>query len=70
METNKTKEFIIRRDCFGNIYTQTELIRCKDCKHCDDKSNSPWMNCMRLRMTTTPYWFCADGERKEGRRNE
>ena len=32
-ETNKTKEFIIRRDCFGNTYSQTELVRCKDCNN-------------------------------------
>ena len=60
METNKTKEFIIRRDCFGNIYTQTELVRCKDCKHysgqfCNKNDVYPWPK---------DNWFCADGEVK------
>jgi len=55
------------RNQYQKGYTDrdSEIVRCKDCKHCDDKSNSPWLNCMRLRMTTTPYWFCADGEVKD-----
>ena len=48
---------------------QPQIVRCKDCKYCDDKSNTPWLNCMKLRMTTTPYWFCADGERKPTQTN-
>ena len=70
METNKTKEFIIRRDCFGNIYTQTELIRCKDCKHGYPLTDSAYYQCTLAFRTSERHerdWFCADGERQEGR---
>ena len=57
METNKTKEFIIKRDCFGNIYTQTELVRCKDCVY--------YENCEIIDLLLNhENGFCADGERK------
>ena len=58
METNKVKEFIIRRDCFGNIYTQTELVRCKDCKF-NDRCE------MRDMMLNHENGYCADGELEE-----
>ena len=65
METNKTKEFIIKRDCFGNIYTQTELVRCKDCRYSsmEERNLSPhWLPCKE--MDTDYDWFCAYGERR------
>jgi hypothetical protein len=39
-------------------YEIDELVRCKDCIKVDI--------CCR-RKTDNPNWFCADGERKEGR---
>ena len=42
-----------------------EVVRCKDCKHCQrQEGQEPWLSCLKLKMTTTPYWFCADGERR------
>lgn len=41
-----------------------ELVRCKDCKYLD----SDWDYCPMLdKDDVEPEWFCADGERKEGR---
>ena len=43
-----------------------EIVRCKDCKHCDtDTLEHCW--CMILARSREPDWFCADGERQEGR---
>lgn len=44
-----------------------ELVRCMDCKHYDEKCGSCKKSDiirsdMRIIM---PYWYCADGERKE-----
>ena len=44
-----------------------ELVRCRDCKHYDEKCGSCKKSDiirsdMRIIM---PYWYCADGERKE-----
>lgn len=69
METNRTKEFIIKRDCFGNIYTQTELVRCKDCKHgrinsCKEYTTCFLENSCLYGNTRKSDWFCADGERE------
>ena len=42
------------------------VVRCKDCKWHDNADDSPkYLPCME--MKTNPNWFCADGERKEGR---
>lgn len=45
-----------------------ELVRCKDCKHrdpedfkCDCGHDIHW------ELPRPDNWFCADGERKEGR---
>ena len=45
-----------------------EVVRCKDCKH-KEKSGSPYFPlwCNRLHCGCDNDWFCADGERKEGR---
>ena len=39
-----------------------ELIRCKDCKYWEDHEN-----CSVYDLERPEDWFCADGERKEGR---
>lgn len=38
-----------------------EVVRCKDCKFY--VKNNPTVLC--LRDSSTPEWFCADGERRE-----
>lgn len=40
-----------------------ELIRCKDCKHCDDIDMYGYVQCDKAE-THEPDWFCADGERR------
>ena len=70
METNKTKELIIRRDCFGNIYTQTELIRCKDCVHwipgrITDTDDFIPPRCIRNGGGWSADEYCSNGEKKE-----
>lgn len=43
-----------------------EVVRCKDCKHWSEEFDR---NCLKRSgwFRTTPDWFCADGEHKEGR---
>lgn len=46
---------------------QGELVRCKDCKHRDEKcgmGEHRW--CRILNMSTVPNDFCSYGERKGG----
>ena len=59
---------------FGSDYqwndNHGELIRYRDCKHGSNVYNAkdePMVDC-ELRgdnWLLTPYWFCADGERRE-----
>lgn len=48
-----------------------EVVRCKDCKHADygvDEEGNRFLKCIgsgRCYGGTQPYFFCADGERKE-----
>lgn len=48
-----------------------ELVRCKYCEHCYFASNrvpdERSYACGKHGIDVTPDWFCADGERKEGR---
>ena len=61
--TNKIDEIIAMRDCFGNIYSQRPLVRCKDCVHfCDDKYLTECF--MHNGLSPDGSWFCADGERR------
>ena len=39
-----------------------EIVRCRDCKYWEDSENCPVYDLER-----PEDWFCADGERKEGR---
>ena len=43
------------------------VVRCKDCKHYDGDENSSLGTCLENGVCSTQEWFCADGERKEGR---
>ena len=59
-------EFIVKRDPFGNTFSNEILVRCKDCKyHAPDMCcNHPieWDN-GESRNHCDPDWFCADGEK-------
>lgn len=43
-----------------------EIIRCKDCKH-SGMINRDRLWCPARCEIVKDYWFCADGERQEGR---
>ena len=66
MDTNRTEEMIIKRDVMGFVYSQTPLVRCKDCKH---RYNGCCYNKETKRINFTievpDDWFCADGERRK-----
>lgn len=55
MDATRTEEMIIKRDVLGYVYSQTPLIRCKDC----DK-----VEICCIRRTDNPEWFCADAEKR------
>lgn len=61
------KEIIIEEKLLGGMYAQEfrgELIRCKDCKHCEyPESEKEWCKKGHLHGNAET-WFCADGERK------
>lgn len=40
------------------------LVRCKDCKHCDDIDMYGYVQCDKGE-THEPNFYCADGERRE-----
>ena len=53
---------------------QQKIVRCKDCKNvcmCDTSEILPgipiYAKCSLTDKVHKPEWFCADGERKEGR---
>ena len=51
------------RDAISLLKEQPEIVRCKDCKHYDNDTQS----CNNgLDGIFFPDWFCADGELKEG----
>lgn len=63
---------------YNNIVTAKQLIdeqptvdaapvvRCKDCKNWDSSTEGRyvggWCFCEKLQFSTSPDWFCADGE--------
>lgn len=58
------------------VRTISELVRCKDCKFSgcyttEENGNIYRISCNKrndkLNEWHKPDWFCADGERKEGR---
>lgn len=61
------QEMIVKTGEDGRIYSQTPLVRCKDCKYVAMLNGSYYCdkpNEDRIRFKK-PDWFCADGERKE-----
>ena len=67
-----TKEFIIRTSIpeeieFYEEEETPELVRCKDCKYWQTNTQfcTRW-SAPFATQHTSPDWFCADGERKDG----
>ena len=48
-----------------------EVVRCKDCIHAKEMTQYGCGECVRqcekLKIVTSPNWFCAEGRRKDGR---
>lgn len=42
------------------------IVRCKDCKNWDSSTEGRyvggWCFCEKLQFSTSPDWYCADGE--------
>jgi hypothetical protein len=52
------------KDILELLKEQEAVVRCKDCEHYDKKTG----RCaLRHVHGCAETWFCADGERKEGR---
>ena len=47
----------------GRWARDSEIVRCKDCKHWMDIDNGRQKHEMCAQLV--PEWYCADGERKE-----
>jgi hypothetical protein len=45
------------------VESRPQIVRCKDCKHWEQSNG----HCPFNSIFTNDDWFCADGERKEGR---
>ena len=68
----KYKEFIVKKDELGNIYSQIPLKRCGDCLHWQ-RPEAMEEDCGTVGHCTNRYgecrglktdvnWFCADAE--------
>ena len=60
----------LKTKCMNKKVDIVEVVRCKDCKYCNNKDYvcehpNEWGN-EDTRNQRNPEWFCADGERKEG----
>ena len=69
--TDKGCRVQLEKDALELLKEQEAVVRCKDCKHwyfADNRIPCEQENiCGRNGIVVTPDWFCADGERKEGR---
>lgn len=65
----KDKMFHALEEDWKKLKGMTQIVRCKDCTFYENggcgntDSDSPCKNLLDVK----PDWFCADGERKEGR---
>ena len=60
-------QFVEHFDLLKEYQSLQEVVRCKDCKHRDEKcgmGEHRW--CRILKMSTVPNDFCSYGERKGG----
>lgn len=49
-----------------------KVVRCKDCVYWDDWEDERtigWRYCAMIDTKTEGSWFCADGEKKDGKLN-
>ena len=66
------KEIICKEEIGGGLFMHTiyepiqELIRCKDCKFQVNRGRQ-YPECDKHFLWAKDDWFCADGEKKEGR---
>ena len=64
---------LLKKDALALLKEQGTVVRCKDCKHYRINTVYPGTNmimkyCAKTGITeSNPDWFCADGERREGR---
>ena len=66
------KDFIVRRSIIEiegkphiETYSESELVKCKDCKHGGiDSVSYPKFWCSAHSEYHDPDWFCADGEKQ------
>lgn len=68
--TDKNKDKVILYDAFGEkeYYPQTDLVRCKDCRHADECHKSVQYTRNEPNSVTIGYTkidFCSHGERRE-----
>ena len=66
------KEYIVQAIAKETIesfdaHNAPELIRCKDCKHWESEDGKFGICKICHSVSSSNGWFCADGERKEGR---
>lgn len=63
--TDKNKDKVILYDAFGEkeYYPQTDLVRCKDCRHAYFKDFDGY--CKHMVNILKPDGFCYRGERRE-----
>ena len=68
---NDVREFGQGRPEWCPMEEKEAVVRCKDCKECYFASNriqsEQTFACGKHGIDVTRDWFCADGERKEGR---
>lgn len=55
------------KDLFPPIPVKDELIRCKDCRYCDNLGKSKALKCTNWYIDVDPHpdFYCAYGVRKE-----
>ena len=56
------QEMIVKTGEDGRIYSQTPLVRCKDCKYWKQREPENCGYCEEHNENHTGVWFCADGE--------
>ena len=64
LKEQETQRFFV--DESGKITPLPVVVRCKDCKH-GRQYDTNAIDCEYRELATEPDWFCADGERQEGR---
>ena len=58
---------VLHDDALALLKEQEAVVRCKDCNYYDGDENIGIGTCVKNGVCSTPDWFCADGESKEGR---